>query len=120
MAQSTVQAAWALNDPEGRWASALAAVSAMTCSMIAWPRCWDLAWRIWNGLVGEHGVVAPEVEQPVLAGRGLGVEAFDPSHDQPAGGLVVVGAGGERGKGISASAASETSSPVWSSTKACG
>ncbi len=41
MAPSTVQAALALNDPEGRWASAVAAASAMTCSMIAWPR-WGL------------------------------------------------------------------------------
>jgi hypothetical protein len=35
MAHSTVQAALALNDPQDRWASALAAASAMTCSMIA-------------------------------------------------------------------------------------
>jgi hypothetical protein len=35
IAHSTAQAALAQNDPEGRWASALAAASAMTCSMIA-------------------------------------------------------------------------------------
>jgi hypothetical protein len=32
---NTAQAALAWKDPEGRWASALAAASAMTCSMIA-------------------------------------------------------------------------------------
>jgi hypothetical protein len=39
MAQRIVQAALALNEPVGRWAGVLAAASAMTCSMIAWPRC---------------------------------------------------------------------------------
>jgi hypothetical protein len=31
----TLQAAFAVNSPDGRWASALAAASAMTCSTIA-------------------------------------------------------------------------------------
>jgi hypothetical protein len=43
----------------------------------------------WAG--DEHGGVAPEVEQPVLFGRGVGIEALDSSHNQPAGGLLVVG-----------------------------
>jgi hypothetical protein len=35
--------------------------------------------------VGEHGVVAPEGEQFVLAAGGLAVEVFDPADDQPGG-----------------------------------
>ena len=35
---STSQAAFALNTPEGRWASALSFRSALTCSMMACPR----------------------------------------------------------------------------------
>jgi hypothetical protein len=37
-ASSASQAALAVNRPEGRWARALFFRSAMTCSMIAWPR----------------------------------------------------------------------------------
>jgi len=38
----TSQAAFAVNTPEGRWASAEFFRSAWTCSMIAWPR-WILS-----------------------------------------------------------------------------
>jgi hypothetical protein len=38
------QAAFAWNDPLGRWASALSLRSAKTCSMMAWRRCWASAW----------------------------------------------------------------------------
>ena len=48
---SSAHAAFAEKDPEGRWASALAAASAMTCSMMAWARCWDSACTISKPLV---------------------------------------------------------------------
>src|SRR6266516_6208526 len=35
--------------------------------------------------IGEHGVVAPDAEQLVLALGGLAVEVFDPADDQPGG-----------------------------------
>src|SRR5690242_18575901 len=35
--------------------------------------------------VGEHGVVAPDAKQHVLAVGGLAVEVFDPADDQPGG-----------------------------------
>jgi hypothetical protein len=73
--------------------------------------------REWAG--DEHGVGAPEAEQPVLPGRGCGVEARDSSHDQPAGGLVVE-SGGERGVADLGGLGPKTSSPVCSWTKACG
>lgn len=38
IAAQTSQAAFAVNFPEGRWASALFFRSAMTCSMMAWSR----------------------------------------------------------------------------------
>jgi hypothetical protein len=38
IAAQTSQAAFAQNVPDGRWASAEPLRSAMTCSMIAWPR----------------------------------------------------------------------------------
>ncbi len=50
--------------------------------------------REWAG--DEHGVVAPDVEQPVLPGSGFRVEAFDPPHDQLAVDVLMAWAGGER------------------------
>ena len=57
--------------------------------------------------VGEHGVVAPDGEQLVLALPGAVVEVFDPADDQPGGdGLPLLR--GERGVFGSATSASET------------
>ena len=50
--------------------------------------------------VGEHAVVAVLGEQLALSVRdGLGVEPFDPAHDQPAVDVLALASGGERGEG---------------------
>ena len=74
--------------------------------------------------VGEHGVVAPDREQFVLPVSGSGVQVADAADDQPGGerdrGLAPAPVDGERGVFISATSASETQQPSWSSHSARG
>ena len=49
MAAMTSQAAFAVKTPDGRRARAPAERSALTCSMMAWSRCWPSAWMSPNG-----------------------------------------------------------------------
>jgi hypothetical protein len=86
----TSQAAFAVNFPEGRCASAEPLRSAWTCSMIACPR-----WVLSAATVsrsrrggGEERVEAPGVEQRVLPGGLLGIQVRDAAHDQAAGDLL--------------------------------
>jgi hypothetical protein len=100
IAASTSQAELAEEDPGGNWAGAPDFRSAWTCSsMTAWAR-WDFsAWSMVSRGVGEHAVVAVAGEQFALpVGDGRGVEPFDAAHDQPAGDVVGLAAGGERGE----------------------
>jgi hypothetical protein len=60
------------------------------------------------GAVGEHRVIPVGGEQLVLPrGCGGGVEATHPAHDQPGGDVLGGTSTGERGKGTSATSASE-------------
>ena len=94
IAAQTSQAPLALNRPDGRCASGPFFRSAMTCSMIACPRCAASACEHRQRAVGEHRVVAVDGEQLALVGR---VEVGDPAHDQPGGDALGLGLVRERG-----------------------
>jgi hypothetical protein len=49
IAAQASQASFALNFPEGRCAKGPAMRSALTCSLMAWPRCWASACTRVNG-----------------------------------------------------------------------
>jgi hypothetical protein len=74
-------AAFAVNFPEGMCANALSFTSALTCSMIAWPRWVLFGLDQLDAGVGEERVVAPGGEQhPLPLGH---VAVLHPAHDQP-------------------------------------
>jgi hypothetical protein len=79
MAAQASQAAFAGNDPEGRWARGPSMRSAYTVSMMACRRWVMSACAVGSPELVKKGVVAPDREQ--LCGLG---PVPDPAHDQPA------------------------------------
>src|SRR5216684_1779037 len=82
MAAQATHAAFAGNEPDGRWASGPSVQSANTCST------WAMVLLGLEGRergVGEHGVITPDGKQLVLAFGGGAVAVFDPADDQPGG-----------------------------------
>ena len=85
MAARASHAAFAGKRPEGRWARGpLGQVGEdlLDDGMVA-VLCLGLDHL--ERRVGEHGVVAPDREQLVLAAGGFAVEVLDPADDQPGG-----------------------------------
>ena len=114
IAAQIAQALLAANRPEGRCARGPSIRSAKTVSMIACRR-WVMSASATGAVaVGQERVVPPDREQLVELGL-----VPDPAHDQPGGDRVL--GGGERGEPvISATSASEISSPVSGSVTAPG
>ena len=119
MAAQAIHAAFAANEPDGICASGPSVTSAKTCSTIGVVPVLPFGLEELERGVSEHGVVAEDGEQLVLARGGLLVQVADPADDQPGGDRLPFFDANAVYR-VSATCASETQARSWSSQIARG